>query len=117
MYARMIQLTAKPGRGKELFDTMLERTLSVLKQQPGFVEGIALVPETESSDQFIGLSIWKSKADADRFAQGPGQQQLESYKPLLQGEPMFRSFQLAASTAQNTGARGAAPLVSSLLGA
>ena len=107
MYARMIQLTAKPGRGKELVDTMVQRPLSVLEQQPGFVEGIALIPETEP-DQFIGLSIWKSKADADRFAEGPGQQQLESYKPLLQGEPTFRSFQLAASTVLNTRARGAA---------
>jgi|SRR5580700_10362910 heme-degrading monooxygenase HmoA len=107
MYARMIQLTAKPGRGQELVDIMIQRPLSVLEQQPGFVEGIALNPETEP-DQFIGLSIWKSKADADRFAEGPGQQQLASYKPLLQGEPMFRSFQLAASTVQNTHARGAA---------
>ena len=107
MYARMIQLIAKPGKGKELLDTMVDRPLSVLKQQPGFVEGIALIPETES-DQFIGLSIWKSKADADRFAQGPGQQQLETYKPLLQGEPAFRSFQLAASTLQSTGASRAA---------
>ena len=107
MYARMIQLTAKPGRGKELLDTMADRPLAVLKQQPGFVQGIALIPETES-DLFIGLSIWKSKADADRFAQGPGQQQLESYKPLLQGEPMFRSFQVAESTDQSTGASRAA---------
>jgi quinol monooxygenase YgiN len=107
MYARMIQLTAKPGKGKELLDTMVDLPLSVLKQQPGFVEGIALIPETDS-DQFIGLSIWKSKADADRFAQGPGQQQLETYKPLLQVEPAFRSFQLAASTVQSTGASRAA---------
>jgi quinol monooxygenase YgiN len=107
MYARIIQLTAKPGKGKELVDTIVQRPLSVLEEQPGFVEAIALIPETEP-DQFIGLSIWKSKADADRFAQGPGLQQLDSYKPLLQGEPTFRSFQLAASTAQNVRARGAA---------
>ena len=107
MYARMIQLTAKPGRGKELVDTMVQRPLSVLQQQPGFVAGSASISEIEP-DQFIGLSIWKSKADADRFAQGPGQQQLESYKPLLQGEPTFRSFQFAASTVQNAGASRAA---------
>ena len=65
---------------------MTERTLPILKQQQGFVEAIALVPENET-DQFVGVSIWRSKADADKFQQGQAQQLVESYKPLLQGEP------------------------------
>jgi quinol monooxygenase YgiN len=97
MYARMIQLTAKQGRGKELTKTMSERSLQVLKQQQGFVDAISLVPETDQ-DQFVGISIWNSKADADKFAQGQSQQLLESYKPLLQGEPIIRSFQVESAT-------------------
>jgi hypothetical protein len=60
MFARMIRLAAKTGRGKELTKGMTERSLTVLKQQPGFVEAIALTSETEQ-DQVVGISIWNRK--------------------------------------------------------
>ena len=104
MVARMIQLAAQPGRGKDLTKVMTERSLQVLKQQPGFVEAIALTPEADQ-DHFVGISIWNSKADADRFTQGQNQQLLESYKPLLQAEPTFRSFNVEGSTAEAASAR------------
>jgi heme-degrading monooxygenase HmoA len=106
MFARMIQLVAKQGRGKELQKTMNERALQALQEQPGFVEGISLVPETEQ-DQYVGISIWKSKSDADRFAQGPGQQLLQSYRPLLEAEPTIRSFQVDSSTIHDASSRAA----------
>jgi heme-degrading monooxygenase HmoA len=106
MFARMIQLAAKTGRGKELTKGMTEQSLTVLKQQPGFVEAIALTPETEQ-DQFVGISIWNSKADADRFTQGQSQQLLESYKPLLQAEPTYLSFNVEGSITEVASARAA----------
>ena len=106
MFANMIQLSAKQGRGKELTKLMLEQSLSVLKQQPGFVEAITLTPENEQ-DQVVGISIWNSKADADRFTQGQSQQLLEFYKPLLQAEPKFRSFNVERTTTEVASARAA----------
>ena len=106
MFARMIQLAAKQGRGKELTRVMTERSLAVLKQQQGFVEAIALTPETEQ-DQIVGISIWNSKADADRFTQGQSRQLLESYKPLLQGEPTYLSFNVEGSITEVASARAA----------
>jgi heme-degrading monooxygenase HmoA len=106
MFASMIQLAAKQGRGKELTKVMTEKTLTVLKQQPGFVEAIALTPETEQ-DQVVGISIWSTKADADRFTQGQSLSLLESYKPLLQAEPKFRSFNVEGSMTELASARAA----------
>jgi heme-degrading monooxygenase HmoA len=106
MFASMILLAARKGRGKELTKAMTERSLTVLKQQPGFVEAIALTPETEQ-DQVVGISIWSSKEDADRFTQGQSQQLLESYKPFLQAEPKFRSFNVEGSTTGVSSARAA----------
>jgi heme-degrading monooxygenase HmoA len=106
MFANMIQLSAKQGRGKELTKLMLEQSLSVLKQQPGFVEAIALTPETEQ-DQVVGISIWNSKADADRFTQGQSQQLLEFYRHMLQAEPKFRSFNVERTTTEAVSARAA----------
>jgi heme-degrading monooxygenase HmoA len=106
MFANMIQLAAKQGRGKELAKMMTDRSLTVLKQQPGFVEAIALTPENEQ-DEVVGISIWNSKADADRFTQGQSRQLLESYRPLLQAEPSFRSFDAERSTTEAASARAA----------
>jgi heme-degrading monooxygenase HmoA len=106
MFARMIQLVAKPGRGKELHKTLLERSLRVLKEQPGFIDAIALIPETEQ-DQFVGISIWKSKSDADKFMHGQGEHLMEFYKPLLQTDPTFRSFNVENSTIHETSSRAA----------
>lgn len=106
MFAGMIQLAAKQGRGKELSKLIMERSLTVLKQQPGFVEAIALTSENEQ-DQVVGISIWNSKVDADRFTQGPNRQLLESYKPLLQADPTFRSFNVEGTSTEVASARGA----------
>lgn len=107
MFARMIQLVAKEGRGKELQKNLGERSLQTLKEQPGFVEAISLVPETEQ-DQVVGISIWRSKSDADKFIQSQGQQLMESYKPLLRAEPTIRSFNVESSTVQDASSRAAA---------
>jgi heme-degrading monooxygenase HmoA len=69
MYARMIQLTAKSGQGKELTKVMKERTLPILKQQPGFIDALALNSDTEPN-QFVGITVWKSKEDADKYLGG-----------------------------------------------
>ena len=102
MYARMIQATTKQGRLKEFVSTMTERALSLLKQQPGFVDAIALSSDTDR-DQFVGVTLWKSKEDADKYINGQGKQMLESIKPLLAQEPTFRTFNLEASTIHNIG--------------
>ena len=107
MYARMIQLTAKSGQGKDLSKVMQERALPILKQQPGFVDALALNSDTEPN-QFVGISIWKSKEDADKYLGGQARQVLESIKPLLVGEPTFRTFNVEASIALSVGVGRAA---------
>jgi quinol monooxygenase YgiN len=107
MYARMIQLTAKSGQGKDLSKVMQERALPLLKQQPGFVDALALHSDT-APDQFVGITIWKSKEDADKYLGGQAGQVLESIKPLLDGEPAFRTFNVAASVSLSVGVGRAA---------
>jgi quinol monooxygenase YgiN len=107
MHARMIQATAKPGQLKEFTKTLIDRGLPLLKQQQGFVDAIALISDTER-DQFVGITIWKSREDAERYSNGQGRQIVDSVKPLLQQEPTFRTFNLEASTSHNVGVAHAA---------
>jgi quinol monooxygenase YgiN len=102
MHARLIQLTAKPGHLKDCIKSLVEQGIPILKQQPGFVDAVALTSDTER-DQFVGLTIWKSKEDAEKYANGQARQVLDSIKPFLQQEPTFRTFNLEASTTHTIG--------------
>lgn len=68
------------------------------------------VDSRNRKDHFVGISIWNSKADSDRFTQGQSQKLLESYKPLLQAEPTFGSFNVEGSTTEAASARAASPI-------
>ena len=101
MFARITQLTAKSAQSPE-FKSMLEKALSTLKQQPGCLDVVALQSENDPNE-FVGISFWKSKEDADRYLSGTAQPMLQAAKPLLQGELNIRSFNVAMSTAHNLG--------------
>ena len=101
MFARMTQVTAKSADSAE-FRSTLETALSTLRQQPGCIDVVALRSENEPN-QFVGISFWNSKEDADRYITGSAQQILQKIKPLAQGEPVIRSFNVEASTAHGLG--------------
>lgn len=102
MYARITQFTAKPGEGPNLGKEMRERGLPILKQQPGFIDVLALSSDTDPN-QLVGVTIWKSKEDAERFLAGPAQQMIQSVRPLLQSEPNIRGFDVQESTMHDVG--------------
>jgi quinol monooxygenase YgiN len=107
MYARIIQFTAKPGQGVNLLQDMRDRDLPMLKQQSGFIDFVVLSSETEPN-QFVGISIWKSKEDAMKAIAGQGQQVLQSIRPLLQRDPILETFNVETSTIHNVGITRAA---------
>lgn len=107
MHARLFEVSIKQGQSKEFLRTLVEKDLPVMKEQQGFVDALALTPENER-DKFVGLSIWKTKEDADRFVNGPGKQLMQAVTPLIQHESQVRSFNLEASTAHRIGLAQAA---------
>ena len=107
MHARLMQVTAKSGQVKEFVRALTERGLPIIRQQPGFVDALALTSDTEH-DQFVGITIWNTREDAERYMNGQGQQVLASFKPLLQQEPTFRTFNVETSLAHNVGVARAA---------
>ena len=102
MHARMIQVTAKPGHVKDCIKAIVEQGLPLLKQQPGFVDAVALTSDTER-DQFVGITFWKSREDAEKYVNGQARKELETIKPILQNEPTFGTFNLEASTIHTLG--------------
>ena len=81
---------------------MVEQSLPLLKQQQGFVDALILSSDTDR-DQFVSVTIWKSREDAERYVNSQARQELEAIRALVQHEPTFRTFNLEASTIHGVG--------------
>jgi hypothetical protein len=46
MFARIVQITAKPGQGPNLSQHTKDRTINVLKPQPGFIDMLVVKSDT-----------------------------------------------------------------------
>ena len=69
----------------------------ILKKQAGFVDETVLVSDAEPN-QVLGLSLWNSKEDAERYPREQYQQIHDTLKHLLDGEPVIRTFDVQSST-------------------
>ena len=97
MFTRVVEITCKSGKAKELSSTINEKVLPILKKQPGFVDEAVLVSDTEST-RILGLSFWNSKDDAERYHREQYTKIQEMLKPLLETEPIIRTFDVHTST-------------------
>jgi quinol monooxygenase YgiN len=97
MYTRIVELTTKPGKARELSETINDKVLPILKKQAGFVDETVLVSDTESS-RVLGLSFWNKREDAERYHREQYPKITEILKPLLEAEPVIRTFDVHMST-------------------
>jgi heme-degrading monooxygenase HmoA len=67
MFTRVVEIKTKPGKAKELCSAIHERVLSMLKAQPGFIDEIVLISDTDA-ERVLALSFWKTKEDAERHS-------------------------------------------------
>jgi heme-degrading monooxygenase HmoA len=97
MFTRIVDVTSKTGKGRELTRVVSEKVLSILKAQPGFLDEITLVSD-ESPDQIVAISFWKSREDADKYHRENFARVTEIISVLTEGEPRVRTFDVEQST-------------------
>ena len=97
MFTRVVELTSKSGKTKELSNTINEKVVPILKKQRGFVDETVLVSDTEPT-RVLGLSFWNSKEDAERYHHEQYPKIHEMMKHLLETEPNIRTFDVHTST-------------------
>jgi len=56
MYTRVVELTTKPGKARELCATVDEDVLPILKKQAGFVDEAVLASDTDTN-RVLGISF------------------------------------------------------------
>jgi heme-degrading monooxygenase HmoA len=107
MFTRVVELTTKPGKNKQLSDTINDKVLPILKKQKGFVDETVLVSDKEDN-RVLGLSFWNTREDAEQYHREQYQKVQEIVRPLLEAEPVIRTFEVHTSTSHKIAAGKAA---------
>ncbi|MFZ0956914.1 MAG: antibiotic biosynthesis monooxygenase [Candidatus Sulfotelmatobacter sp.] len=97
MFTRVVELTSKPGKSKELSNAINEKALPTLQKQSGFMDEILLVSNAEP-DQVLAISFWKTRDDAERYHREQYKNVAEAVRPLLGSEPSIRTFDVHTSS-------------------
>ena len=97
MFTRVVEINCKRGKSEELTDTIHDKIVAILKKQRGFVDEAVLVSDTDPT-RVLGISYWDSKADAELYHREQFQKVRELLQPLLETEPVVRTFDVHTST-------------------
>ena len=97
MFTRVVELISKQGKARELSSTINDKIVPILKKSAGFVDEIVLVSDADSN-RVLALSFWKTREDAERYQREQYNSVRETLQPLLEGEPVVRTFEVHTST-------------------
>lgn len=98
MFARVVDVKTKPGKAKELCHTIHEKVITILRAYPGFVDEVVLINDAKA-DHVLAISFWKSKRDAEKYAQESYAHVTELIKHTVHSKPTVHICSVETSTA------------------
>jgi heme-degrading monooxygenase HmoA len=107
MFTRIVEINTQQGKGREAINTINDKVMPLLKNQPGFVDEIVLVSATEPN-RIVALSFWTNKEDAERYNREQYPKVNEILRPLLAAAPTVQTFNVDISTTHKIAAGKAA---------
>ena len=107
MFTRVVELTSKSGKARELCNTVDDKVLPIPKRQTGFVDETTIVSDTEP-DRVLALSFWNTREDAQRYEREQFDTVQKAVQHLLEAAPVVRTFNVHTSTAHKVAAKRAA---------
>ena len=66
MFTRVVEITSKSGKARELCNTIDDQVLLILRRQAGFVDEAVMASDTEPN-RVLALSFWNTREDAERY--------------------------------------------------
>jgi len=97
MFTRVVEMTSKPGKSRDLADTINEKAVPILKKQRGFVDEIVLMSHADPN-RVLALSLWNKQEDAERYQREQYQKIHDTVRHLLETEPNIQTFDVHTST-------------------
>ena len=110
MHTRVVEVTSKPEKARELCRMIEVQVLPILRKQHGFIDEFVMVSDSDPN-RVIAQSVWKTQDDAHRYVSEQYETVLRIVQPLLEKPPDVRTFNVHISTAHrftNTKAEKAA---------
>ena len=107
MYTRVVELTSKSGKTRELCNTIDDKILPILKRQAGFVDEMVIVSDTEPN-LVLALSFWNTREDAQRYEREQFDTVQKTVQHLMEAAPAVRTFDVHASTVHKVATEKAA---------
>ncbi|MGA7401048.1 MAG: hypothetical protein WCC99_07055 [Candidatus Sulfotelmatobacter sp.] len=83
MFARILDCEVKMEKKDEIVKVLKNEVLPILKKQTGFLEILPFFPEKMKEEKVIAISLWTTKADAERYEREFYPKVLEILKPFL----------------------------------
>ena len=106
MFTRIVECYVKREKRQEFNDKIQNHVLPILQSQAGFVDMLNLSSE-EEPERMVAISLWKSRADAERYHRDHFSGILDSIRPLLKDEPSVEFYNVETSTAHRISAKAA----------
>jgi len=97
MYTRVVELTSKSGKARELCNVIDDKVLPILKKQAGFVDETTIVSDTDPN-RVLAMSFWKTREDASRYAREQFDTVQKIVQHLLETAPEVKTFDVHTST-------------------
>jgi heme-degrading monooxygenase HmoA len=107
MFTRFVECHVKPDKKDDFNNKLRNDVLAILQKQPGFVDLIGLVSESDP-DRVVSVSFWNSKQDAERYHREQFSRIAEMLKPVLKREPEVDTFNVDTWTTRRIAAGKAA---------
>jgi quinol monooxygenase YgiN len=107
MFTRIVECYVKPDRQQEFREKVQSLILPILQSQPGFVDLLALSSEDEP-ERMVVISLWRSRADHERYHQEHYEEIVQTLRPLLRDDPSVEFYKVDVSTAHRIAAGKAA---------
>jgi heme-degrading monooxygenase HmoA len=107
MFTRVVEVTSKSGKARELCNTIDDKVLPILRRQAGFVDETIIVSDTEPN-RVLALSFWNTREDAQRYHHEQFDTVQKTIQHLLETAPVVRTFDVHTSTAHKVVAEKAA---------
>jgi quinol monooxygenase YgiN len=93
MYVRLTYFGFKPEKIQELKKFYNEVANPTVRKQKGNIDCRLLEP-TDKKDEYISMTTWESKDDADAYqSKGIYKELVDQVRPLFSKEPVLRVYQ------------------------
>jgi hypothetical protein len=97
-FARNVQFTIRSGKQQEFTTVFETKVLPLLQKQDGFEDSLILT----HGEKGIGISLWKTRVNAETYAKTGYAQVLEALKPVIDGTPEVQVCEVPFTTLHAT---------------